>query len=69
MSNQEPEQPPEPAPAAPDPQMELPGMPPEAPNYDAERKTRDMVNRAKSTQPNQVYEDKLFKYIKWATGK
>lgn len=57
-------------------QMNLPlpdtnksAAPPPAPDYSADRMARDATNKAKRTDPAAVYEDKLFKLIKWATGK
>ena len=62
-------------PAANPKQMNLPlptatkAAQPPAPNYSADRIARDATNKAKRTDPAAVYEDKLFKLIKWATGK
>lgn len=56
-------------PTAPEAQLPLPGVPPQTPNYDTQRKARELATRVKNSRPDSVYEDKLFKLIKWATGK
>jgi chromosome segregation ATPase len=70
---------------APNPQMDLPGIPPATaqapaptaqepavPNYDAQRQASDLVKRVKGAGPDRlksVYESQLLKAIEWATGK